>query len=87
MNWVSGIIVFLLIWWTTLFAVLPWGNRPEEQPDKGHVTSAPANPRLKQKFLVTTVISVILWLLVYVLIEIGIIDFYTIARQMSESSK
>jgi predicted secreted protein len=50
----------------------------------GNAASAPANPRLKQKFLATAVISAVIWVTVFLLIHFQVIDFYDIARQMSE---
>ncbi|MCK6452771.1 MAG: DUF1467 family protein [Alphaproteobacteria bacterium] len=61
MSLYTGIMVYLVMWWTVLFAVLPWGNRPPDVVEKGHATSAPANPRLALKFAVTTVIAAVLW--------------------------
>ncbi len=82
MNLISGIFVYFLIWWTALFAVLPWGNAPAKVPVNGHSTGAPANPRLKMKFIATTIVSAILWLLVFCLIKLDIIDFHGIASTM-----
>lgn len=82
MDWFTGIIAYLLIWWTALFAVLPWGNRMAENPVPGQMHSAPDVPRLKQKFLITTVVSVVLWLVLYVLVSADIIDFRQIAGAM-----
>ena len=31
MGWFTGCVLYLLIWWTVLFAVLPFGVRPAEQ--------------------------------------------------------
>lgn len=50
----------------------------------GHSTGAPANPRLKQKFIVTAFVAAALWLLVFALIKMDVIDFYDIARQMTQ---
>ena len=44
--------------------------------------SAPANPRIKQKFLITFIISTIIWLIISTLIYLGVIDFYEISREM-----
>jgi len=87
MDWFTGFIAFLMIWWTSLFAVLPWGNRTEEKPEQGNATSAPANPRIKMKFLVTTGISIVLWLILYILIELQIVDFFNIAEEMMIEDK
>ena len=75
MTVVSAIVTYLIIWWLVLFMVLPWGNRPRDLPEPGHVPSAPANPRIWQKFAVTTGVSLILLLVVWGVIETGWINF------------
>ncbi|MEX1108074.1 MAG: DUF1467 family protein [Dongiaceae bacterium] len=70
MNWFTGVLVFVVIWWVVIFAVLPWGVRvPDRQDDSGHASSAPVNPRLWLKGLITTAISVAIWLGIYFLIQ------------------
>jgi predicted secreted protein len=83
----TGIIVYLLVFWTVLFTVLPWGNRAAAEPEPGMAGSAPANPRIKQKFLITFVISTIVWSLIAILIHMEIIDFYAISREMVAEDK
>lgn len=75
MSWLSGIIVYLLIWWTMIFTVLPWGLKRD--PD-----GTPQNPMLKRKLLVTTGVSGLVWLLIFALIEAEIISFRAIAAAM-----
>lgn len=58
-------LVFLFTWWLVLFMVLPFGVKPPESPESGHSTGAPEKPDLKRKFLITTVISLILCLLFF----------------------
>ncbi len=84
MNLFSGLIVFLMIFWTLLFAVLPWGNRAPNKPEKGMAGSAPANPRIKEKFFVTFGLSVVIWGVIALLVHFQIIDFHEISRQMIE---
>lgn len=84
MNIFTGIIVYLMIFWTALFLVLPWGNRASDKPEAGMAGSAPANPRIKKKFFITFIVSTIIWLIVQTLIYFEVIDFYEIARQMVE---
>ncbi len=61
LNIVSGIVIYFLLWWLVIFAVLPWGNRAEERPEIGNAPSAPARPNLKKKVLATTLIAFVLW--------------------------
>lgn len=84
MGFFTGIIVYLLLYWTALFAILPWGNQAAEVPDDGHMGGAPINPRIKQKFLITGVVAAALWGLVFLSIHFGIIDFREIAKHMVE---
>ena len=77
MNLYSGILVFAMIWWLVLFTVLPWGIRRTENPDPGHAVEAPANPRIVLRFLVTTVISVVLFAIAWWLIDSDLISFRT----------
>ena len=75
MNWVTGIAVYVCIWWVVIFAVLPWGIRTAERTDQGHDAGAPDNPRLPRKALITTVIAGALWLLYYVIVMSDLITF------------
>ena len=87
MDWFSGIVAFILIWWVSLFIVLPWGNNPDHDAEQGIATSAPAKPRILLKFMVTTGISVVLWSILYILVRMDIIDFFDIAEQMMVEDK
>ena len=82
MDWFTGLIVYGLIWWVTLFTVLPWGNHAEETPEQGHEAGAPSNPRLKLKFIVTTGLSCVIWVIVYLMIENGVISFRHMAQEL-----
>ncbi len=75
MNVVTGILVFVMIWWVVLFTVLPWGVRVPDEHEPGHATSAPSNPMLLRKALITTAISAVLWSVAYYLIESDLISF------------
>lgn len=75
MSWVTGVMVFAIIWWVVLFTVLPWGVRVSEDPEPGHATSAPDKPMLWRKALITTVIAAVLWVGAYYLIESDLLSF------------
>lgn len=84
MSWLTGIAVYVVIWWTALFVVLPWGVRSPSVPDTGHSGGAPDNPRLFLKCLVTTVLSAIIWIMVWLFLKANIIDFYALSSTMLE---
>jgi predicted secreted protein len=76
MNWFTGIIVFVIIWWTALFAVLPIGTKPVARPDDvSGWRGAPERPRLMMKIIVTTIVTCVLWTGSYLLIRSDYISF------------
>ena len=80
MGIASGIVVFLLVWWLTLFMVLPWGVRPLEEPEEGHESGAPERPQIKKKMLITTAISVVVWVIIFAFIELNLFSFRDTVR-------
>ena len=70
MNWFSQVAVFLLIWFVVLFAVLPWGVRQQINPEPGHDPGAPMQPQLWRKAGITTVISLLIWAVYYVVTQV-----------------
>ena len=82
MDLVSGIIVFLMTWWMVFFMALPFGGQASTNPEKGHDTGAPKITYLKEKLLVTTIISLSLWFVIDHLIQINIIDFRDLGRNL-----
>jgi predicted secreted protein len=77
MGWFLSLVVYAIIWWTALFAVLPIGIRPDAQgdPEAGGWRGAPTQPRILQKVIITTIVATILWLGVFLLIESNWISF------------
>ena len=75
MDFVSGLVVFLLLWWWVFLMSLPFGVRTVDTPEAGHAPSAPARPMLWRKVLVTTIIAAVLTVLVNWIISAQIISF------------
>lgn len=70
MTIVLGIALYFIIWWTVLFAVLPWGVRTQSEEGgavPGTPESAPARPRLLRIFLVNTVVAGVVFGIVWLL--------------------
>ena len=69
MNIVSGIAIYFVIWWTVLFAVLPFGVRNASEAGEavqhGNEAGAPVVHGLVKKFLITTVISAAVFAAIY----------------------
>lgn len=78
MGWATGTAVYLIIWWLVIFMVLPWGAKSvidEDDVKKGDAPGAPKKPRMVLKISITTVISGVLWGIVYTVIDSGVISF------------
>ena len=82
MGVVAGIVVYLITWWTVLFAVLPWGVRVPDRPEAGHASGAPIAHHLKAKIVVTSLISAVIWLIIFALVESDILSFREWARAL-----
>ncbi|MGE0254010.1 MAG: DUF1467 family protein [Alphaproteobacteria bacterium] len=70
---VSAITVFIVLWWLVFFAVLPWGIQRDDAPRTGNDPGAPLRPRLLRKALLTTAIAAVLFAIVYVVIDGGLL--------------
>lgn len=77
MTLVTGIAIYLTIWWTVLFAVLPLGvvTHAEAGIDKGDGgdPAAPVDPKLKRKFFTTTWVSAIAFAILWLVVHFGLI--------------
>ena len=68
MSFVEGVFIYLLCWWLSLFAVLPWRVKTQDpkSAQRGNDLGAPQTPLLLQKFvatcLVAGVLTVAIWL-------------------------
>ena len=69
MGWFTAIVVYVLVWWVTLFAVLPLWVTPAEPDDPGYAAGAPQRPRLAAKAAVTTAVSAVIWLAIFALVK------------------
>jgi predicted secreted protein len=65
MSVTLGVAIYFILWWTVLFAVLPWGVRSQkeagEAPAEGTDPGAPVLPQLARKAIATTIISAVLF--------------------------
>ncbi len=75
MDIISGVVVYILLWWWVFLMALPFGATPPEVIGKGHAPSAPKNPRIWKKAGITSIIALVLWFGVNAVIGSGWITF------------
>ena len=77
MSITLGFAVYIVIWWLTLFLILPWGISRVNPDDllPGEDPGAPAKPKLLEKFIITTGVSLVFFVIFYFVYESGVISF------------
>jgi predicted secreted protein len=76
-GFVEGLVVYLITWWIVIFVVLPiriTGQHETGNVVEGSEPGAPVDPRLKEKAMLTTVITSALWLVFFAVMELGLVD-------------
>jgi predicted secreted protein len=77
MDNVMAVAIFIFIWWITLFAVLPFGVRTQDEEGSvvpGTPGSAPAKPRILRIFVINTLVAAVVFGFVYAIIEFKLIS-------------
>jgi predicted secreted protein len=72
----SAIVLFAVIWFMLFLMILPMRLRTQgEEGDivPGTHSSAPENPQIKRKAKITTLITVVLWAIIFYIIVSGTI--------------
>jgi predicted secreted protein len=88
MSVATALAIYFIIWWTVLFAVLPWGVRSQEESGattRGTDPGAPAIPHLKRKLLWNTVVSAIVFMLWYVIYRYHLVSIQGLAALLGMS--
>ncbi|HET7381257.1 MAG TPA: DUF1467 family protein [Pseudolabrys sp.] len=78
MSTTTVIAIYFLIWWVTLFAVLPWGvHNQEESGDvaPGTDPGAPAIHRIWSRLGWTTLVATVIFGILYVAYTQGLIPY------------
>lgn len=63
MSLTTYIAIYFIVWWTVIFAVLPFGVRSQHEGgevEEGTEPGAPQRPLLIRKAIVTTVVSAVI---------------------------
>ena len=76
MDLVMTLAIYFFIWWITLFAVLPFGVRTQQEEGSvvpGTPESAPAKPRLLRVAIINTIVATTIFAAVYLIIKFQLI--------------
>ena len=68
---VTGLaIIYIIIWWIIFFSILPIDvNREKPIKIEGEDPGSPENPKMLKKFIYTTGITTIIFLIIYLLMK------------------
>ena len=70
MSLTGSIIIYVLIWWIVFFALLPMDvNREKKQNIIGIDAGAPENPKIIKKFVYSTLITSIIFIIIFLLVK------------------
>lgn len=72
MDFLTALFIYFLIWWLTIFAVLPLGVQRDDSPQAGNDAGAPKNADLKKKIILNTIISAVILAIIWGLTEAGV---------------
>ena len=78
MGITGSIIVYVLIWWIIFFSVLPIGIQSNKEKFREKIEGvdpgAPNNPKIARKFLITTIITSIIFIVIYYLVKLDLLN-------------
>ena len=70
MSITGSLIIYVLIWWIVFFALLPIDvNREKKDNIRGIDPGAPENPKIIKKFAYSTLITSIIFIIIYLLVK------------------
>ena len=90
MSVATAIAIYFLVWWVTLFAVLPWGVRNQEEAGEvipGTDPGAPARHRVWSKLGWTTLVATVVFGILYVIYVRGLIPVEFLSRISSPPAR
>ena len=74
-------IIYIIIWWIVFFAILPIDvNRQKSIKIDGEDPGSPENPKMLKKFIYCTVITTVLFTLIYVLMKFEYLNLRNIIQ-------
>ena len=70
MSITGSVVIYVIIWWIVFFSLLPIDvNRNKIIKIEGEDPGSPENPKIIKKFIYTTVLSTVIFLILYYLVQ------------------
>ena len=85
MTLTFGLAIYFIMWWLTLFAVLPFGLRTQDEAGDivpGTPESAPARPRILRVFVLNTLVASVAFFIFWLGVTQGWLDPETFPLQL-----
>ena len=78
MGITGSIIIYVMIWWIIFFSILPVGIKSNKEAFRDSIEGidpgAPKNPKIGKKFLITTIITSIIFIVIYYLVQFDLLN-------------
>ena len=77
MTITGAIVLFAVFWFLALYMILPLFVRSQEEAgevEPGTSAGAPDQPLMRKKLIWTTIAATVMWVVVYTIIESGVIS-------------
>ncbi len=75
MGWITNLAVYFVVWWITLFAVLPFGIQRDDDVNVGNDPGAPRKSNIGVKLAINTLVALVVWGIIYVIYVYDLIAF------------
>ena len=70
MSLTGSVVIYVLIWWIVFFSLLPIDvTRKKDIKIDGEDPGSPENPKILKKFIYTTILSSVLFSIIYFLVQ------------------
>jgi len=77
MGPVTALSIYLVTWWVVLFTILPIGVTSHAEAGVDHGDGgdpgAPVEPKLKRKFITTTIAATVIWAIIMACLKFHLI--------------
>jgi predicted secreted protein len=84
MGPVTGIAIYLVLWWVVLLGILPLGTQSQHEAGvvvtDGSDPGAPVDPKIGRKFLTTTWVSALIFGVFWAIVALNLIELPGVAR-------